>query len=192
MKKIIALTTAIILALTATVQAAEFETWYVGAESGLNLRENPTIDSNVMTVYPKSTELTVIGIDTTGEWWEVWDGSRQGWLKGDYMVDSPDKTTAPKIGECIGTFTITGYTSAPEENGGYSVDCFGEPLEPQIGSIVAVDPNVIPLGINLYIEGIGYRTTHDTGVYGNVIDVLTANRDESDIVTGKRKVYLVE
>ena len=63
-------------------------------------------------------------------------------------------------------------------------------LEPQVGNIVAVDPSVILLNQKIYIEGVGYRMTHDTGVYGNTIDVLTASNAESESVTAYRKVYL--
>lgn len=41
------------------------------------------------------------------------------------------------------------------------------------GRTIAVDPDVIPLGWWVYIEGIGFRRAEDTGraVKGNIIDV---------------------
>lgn len=194
----------IIITLTAVCAsfasaAAEFETWYVGAMSGLNLRAEPTTDSDVITTYSPHTPLSIIGTDGD-KWWQVYDGTNQGWVYSDYMVGSSDEmastytssTNTGDIGDCLGTFWVTGYTAAPEENGGGTVDCFGQPLESQIGDIVAVDPNVIPLNTTIYIEGVGYRKTHDTGVYGSVIDVLTSCNDESYSVTGHRKVYIVD
>ena len=195
MKKIVTMI-AIIMIISVAASASAVETWYVGAMSGLNLRSKPNTNSSVITVYPRGTELTVIGTDG-GEWWEVYDGTRQGWVHSRYMVHNPDETSAPTvaggtIGDCLGAFWVTGYTPAPEENGGGTVDCFGQPLEPQIGEIVAVDKNVIPLGSKLYIEGIGYRIAHDTGVCGSVIDVLTSNDGESRNITAYRNVYVVE
>ncbi len=193
MKKVMAVISGLMIMLSATANAAEFETWYAGAESGLNLRSEPNADSAVITVYPHGTELSVIGTDG-GKWWQVWDGINQGWVSSEYMVDSADKYAEPQpqIGEYLGVFRVTGYTPDPAENGGGTVDCFGVPLELEIGDIVAVDASVIPLNTWLYIEGVGYRKTHDTGVYGRVIDVLTASNYESDMITADRNVYIVE
>ena len=197
--------TAAALSMSFTASAADFETWYVNARSGLNLRAEPTTRSSVITAYPKHTELQVIGTNG-GKWWQVYDGTRQGWVYSEYMSESTDETKTKSetksktkakasensgdIGDCI----VTGYTSSPSENGGYSVDCFGQALEPQIGEIIAVDPNVIPLGSTVYIEGVGYRTAHDTGgaIKGNRIDVLTGSNGESYAVTGDKKVYMVK
>ena len=76
--------TGIILMLTAICAsfvsaAADFETWYVGAANGLNLRSGPGADSSVITTYPHGTGLSIIGTDG-GEWWEVYDGEHQGWV----------------------------------------------------------------------------------------------------------------
>lgn len=167
--------------------AAEWETWYVGCD-GLNLRTEATTDSDIITVYPHGTELSVIGTDG-GSWWEVYDGERQGWVHKDYMVDAPDKYA---LGEYIGVFYITGYTPNPAENDGYTTTYLGDDLRSNVGNIVAVDPSVIPLNRTLYIEGIGYRRTRDTGVRGRVIDVLTGSDAESYAITANRKVWLVE
>ena len=193
MKKVIAIISGLMIMLSATANAAEFETWYTVAESGLNLRSEPNTDSAVITVYPYGTELSVIGTDG-GKWWQVWDGTNQGWVSSKYMVDSADKYTdpQPQTGDYLGVFRVTGYTSDPAENGGGTVDCFGVSLDSEIGEIVAVDPNVIPLNTWLYIDGIGYRKTHDTGVRGRVIDVLTSSNYESSMITADRNVYIAE
>lgn len=73
-------------------------------------------------------------------------------------------------GECLGEFEITAY--------GYS-EGYGENYQTATGAepvpyyTVAVDPDIIPLGTVLYIDGIGEVKAQDTGgaVKGNVIDL---------------------
>lgn len=47
--------------------------------------------------------------------------------------------------------------------------------------VVAVDPDVIPLGTKLYIEGYGYAVAGDTGgdIQGRRIDVFMSDREEA-------------
>jgi len=47
--------------------------------------------------------------------------------------------------------------------------------------VIAVDPNVIPLGSKVYVEGYGYATAADTGgaIKGNKIDVHMATNQEA-------------
>ena len=61
--------------------------------------------------------------------------------------------------------------------------------------LVAVDPNVIPLGTRLYFEGYGYAIADDTGGYikGNRIDLAFENRREA-LLFGRRMipVYILD
>ncbi|GAB3048450.1 3D domain-containing protein [Virgibacillus ainsalahensis] len=47
--------------------------------------------------------------------------------------------------------------------------------------VIAVDPNVIPLGTEVYVEGYGYAVAADTGgaINGNKIDVHVPTKDEA-------------
>jgi N-acetylmuramoyl-L-alanine amidase len=47
--------------------------------------------------------------------------------------------------------------------------------------VIAVDPDVIPLGSKVYVEGFGYATAEDTGsaINGNRIDIFIPKREEA-------------
>ena len=70
-----------------------------------------------------------------------------------------------------------GYTTATGARAGYG--------------IVAVDPNVIPLGTRMYIPGYGYGVAADTGgaIKGNKIDVCFDTLDEA-LTWGRRTVTI--
>lgn len=77
-------------------------------------------------------------------------------------------------------YTFTGYQTATGVN-------------PREG-IIAVDPRVIPLGSQVYVEGYGYAIAADTGglIKGNIIDVFFPNLQRC-INWGRRpaKVYIL-
>lgn len=81
--------------------------------------------------------------------------------------------------EYIGKFTITRYCGCQLCNGRWHKYPAknGEPL--QEGYTIAVDPDVIPLGTWVYIDGIGYRKACDTGsaIKGNKIDVYVDDHE---------------
>lgn len=74
------------------------------------------------------------------------------------------------------TMTATAYSTSASENGGYTVSAMGNPLG---YGIVAVDPNVIPLGSTVYVTAAdgswtyGVASAEDTGgaIKGNKIDL---------------------
>lgn len=77
-------------------------------------------------------------------------------------------------------YTYTGYRTATGHN-------------PEVG-MVAVDPSVIPLGTNLYIEGYGYANAADTGgaIKGDKVDLFMEEYSQC-MGWGRRtvKVYIL-
>ncbi|ABR46375.1 3D domain protein [Alkaliphilus metalliredigens QYMF] len=102
------------------------------------------------------------------------------------------------------TMTATAYDAGYESTGKrpgdqyYGVTRSGTQVRP---GVVAVDPNVIPLGTKLYIESTdgtgnyGYASAEDTGgaIKGNKIDLYYESRSEA-LRFGRRtvKVYVLE
>lgn len=78
------------------------------------------------------------------------------------------------------TMVATGYTAAPEENWPYAgaPSYIGLPLA---RGIVAVDPDVIPMGTKLYVEGYGEAIAADQGgaINGNRIDLFFDSKHEA-------------
>ena len=93
----------------------------------------------------------------------------------------------------LGDFYCTGYTTSPEENGGYNTTYDGRLLSEVVHEAIAVDPSVIPIGKVVYIDGIGYRTARDIGgaIKGNRIDILVNTTNETYQCTGNYKVYIL-
>ncbi|EOD00284.1 3D domain-containing protein [Caldisalinibacter kiritimatiensis] len=100
--------------------------------------------------------------------------------------------------------TATAYDLSYQSTGkrpgdpGYGITATGTKARP---GVVAVDPNVIPLGTKLYIESLdsredyGFAVAEDTGgaVKGNRIDLFFADHQEA-LKFGRRrvKVYILE
>ncbi|QAY67471.1 3D domain-containing protein [Paenibacillus protaetiae] len=92
--------------------------------------------------------------------------------------------------------TLTAYTadaaSTGKEEGHPSFGITASGTKVTEGRTIAVDPDVIPLGWWVYIEGIGFRRAEDTGsaVNGNKIDVYF-NSSSYAKKFGRKKGYTV-
>ncbi len=94
--------------------------------------------------------------------------------------------------------SASAYTAGPESTGknpgdaGYGITATGAIAQK---GIVAVDPNVIPLGSKVYIEGYGVATAADTGgaIKGNKIDLCFDSLSDA-LNFGRRSVdvYLLK
>jgi 3D (Asp-Asp-Asp) domain-containing protein len=92
----------------------------------------------------------------------------------------------------LGEFKLTAYCSCEECCGEYAinreVDDFGNELVLgatgtllEAGYSIAVDPNVIPYGTKVYIDGMGEYKAQDCGgaIKGNEIDIYLSNHEDA-------------
>ncbi|MCS1352039.1 3D domain-containing protein [Mechercharimyces sp. CAU 1602] len=100
-------------------------------------------------------------------------------------------------GDAVGEFTLTAYTAGPESTGkkagdpGYGITSSG--AKAVEGITVAVDPQVIPIGSRVYIDGLGYFVAQDTGsaIQGKRIDIFMEDVSEARQF-GVKKGFKVE
>lgn len=95
----------------------------------------------------------------------------------------------PQAGKEL-TVTATAYTAYCEGCSGttaYGIDLRANPNM----KVIAVDPNVIPLGTKVWVEGYGYAIAGDTGgaIKGNKIDVFIPSREQA-MQWGRRTVKI--
>jgi len=87
----------------------------------------------------------------------------------------------------VGEFDATAYTLDCGNGDGYTATM----TIPRKG-VIAVDPKVIPLGTEVYIDGLGWYRAEDTGglIKGKRIDIYMDDI-ESALEWGRRKVKLM-
>ena len=126
------------------------------------------------------TMSMAISLDNTGD-----DPTRVLPLQEPTVVEPAEEPPVSNGMEVLGEFTLTAYCSCAEVCcGKYGIDRpldeNGEPIVytasgavAEAGVTVAVDPDVIPLGTDIYIVGLGWYKAQDTGslVIGKVIDI---------------------
>jgi 3D (Asp-Asp-Asp) domain-containing protein len=96
------------------------------------------------------------------------------------VVVMPAVGDVPKGVANIGDFRVTCYSGGTRTASGERIG-----LE-----TVAVDPLVIPLRSRIYIDGVGWRTALDTGVYGKSLDIwMPTNADCSKWGAKMRAVF---
>ena len=118
-------------------------------------------------------------------------------VKVDEMRDSVTNVMEGNLsgaeGWVVRRFRLTGY--APFDNkSGMCHD--GDPTAtasgsyPKAGRTIAVDPKVIPLGTQVWVEGHGWMVAEDTGglIKGDRIDIMVDTYEETLEVTGEALV----
>lgn len=103
--------------------------------------------------------------------------------EGTVSTQPAPEASAPVAQEEVGkeiTVTATAYTASCEGCSGVTstgIDLNANPDQ----KVISVDPNVIPLGSKVYVEGYGNAIAGDTGgsIKGNKIDVFIPTKEEA-------------
>ncbi|MCF0147872.1 MAG: hypothetical protein HUJ77_05680 [Clostridium sp.] len=102
--------------------------------------------------------------------------------------DSSESSNAGSVGNSLSTFSVTAtaYTG-----GSFTAMGLKPTRDPNGLSTISVDPNVIPLGTKVYVDGYGYAIASDTGgaIKGNKID-LYMNSVQDCFAFGRRTVTI--
>ena len=122
--------------------AAAVLTAWVSAQSGLNIRAEPSQDAQVVAVLPFGTEVQ-------GKYQGDWFETSEGFLSARWLTDEDPMENFTQMGQWrITAYYETGYATA---SGVY----------PEIGTTLA--HNSLPFGTQIYIEGLGFWTVQDRG-----------------------------
>ena len=157
-----------------------------------SMRGMPGESDNLLASLPAGTSVMLLG-EKDGYAMVQYDGM-VGYVLGDDLMNSVEY--ARMNGEAV-LFTITSYCSCRICCGAYSPEVTGRPAhtatgtEPMEGRTIAVDPNVIPYGSHVVIEGMGTYIAEDCGggIKGNHIDVYFESHEDA-IKFGRRQLYV--
>jgi 3D (Asp-Asp-Asp) domain-containing protein len=97
-----------------------------------------------------------------------------------YQDDGKEMLVSVAPAEYLGEFKLTAYCDCEICNGKWVGQPTASGTELTVGRTIAVDPDVIPLGSTVYINGLDY-IAEDTGsaIKGKRIDVLFSTHEEA-------------
>jgi 3D (Asp-Asp-Asp) domain-containing protein len=104
----------------------------------------------------------------------------------------PMPSRSKPSGNVVSEFYVSATAYTAYCNGCSGITATGINLRANPSSrVIAVDPNVIPLGSKVWVEGYGYAIAGDTGgaIKGNKIDVFTPTKSEA-FKWGRRTVRI--
>ncbi len=163
---------------------------FVGQYKVLDWGEDGLLHREYRLVYEDGQE---VGRELVTEWEQP--ARDQLIAQGTKVANIVETPSGPlRYSEALDVYT-TWYSPADAgtspDSPWYGITATGVPVH---RGIVAVDPNVIPLGTRLYIPGYGEATAADTGsgVIGYHIDVGFADYEIPDWRSGWATVYILE
>lgn len=161
-----------------------FHTLYTSTD--LNIRTEPNANSDIHTAVKVNTELQVFDNFDENGWKKVKYNDKELYVNGKYLSDKPveikkkpvqKQTSSTKSNvksssnRLIGKFKITHYAE-------HNTTATG--ATPRVGRTIAVDPNVIPYGSRVIINGHTYIAEDCGGaIKGNKIDIFVSSESEA-------------
>ncbi|MFD0049552.1 LysM peptidoglycan-binding domain-containing protein [Actinomycetes bacterium NPDC127524] len=107
-------------------------------------------------------------------------------------ASSNEKSDAPAQKQFAKELTVasTGYTASCKGCSGVTATGVDLKANPE-AKVIAVDPSVIPLGSQVYVEGYGYATAEDIGggIKGNEIDIFFP-KEQDALNWGRKQVQV--
>ncbi|MDO4343647.1 MAG: 3D domain-containing protein [Eubacteriales bacterium] len=143
----------------------------------LTVRELPGTEYAEVGKLSQYTKVHIIAVCDNG-WSKVqMESGQTGYVSNDYISDVVP-AGAENIGESLGVFTITYYCACEICCGWWSGGPTASGAYPVADWTVAADPDVLPLGTRIYINGHEY-CVEDTGsgVEGAHIDIYVTDHD---------------
>lgn len=166
-------------------------TQYVTAEIGLNVRRQPTTDSQIVGTYNYGDEVQVLSVTEEDEDWTAvyYEGDLKGvfYVHNDYISETKPEPIQQSIieedtlydnevsydgnGDYLGTLRLTAY----EHDGSLCADGT-YPSE-----YWTCASNELPFGTIVEIAGLGTWEVHDTGAFGyGALDLFLGDPDVCD------------
>lgn len=116
-------------------------------------------------------------------------------VKVDRKEPTPSRGGTSQGKRSLGTFQATAYCACTKCCGPNAKGITASGTQVTAGRTIATDPNVIPTGTRVYVEGYGERVAEDTGsaVKGNIIDLFFNSHSEA-LEFGRRqvRVYIID
>ena len=143
----------------------------------LAVRRLPGTEYDEIAKLAQYAKIHVIGVCSNG-WSRVqMEDGQIGYVCGEFLSDIVP-LGAENIGESLGVFTVTYYCACEVCCGWWSGGPTASGAYPVADWTVAADPEVLPMGTRIYINGHEY-CVEDTGsgVEGNHVDIYVTDHD---------------
>lgn len=177
---------------------------YVTANSGLNIREAETTESNIIKALPKGTKVEITSTDNP-EWYAIKYDDIEGYMYSEWLDEekpvvttsvqaNDNKTTVQSKGRLYGTCSISHYCNCSTCSGSYGNTTASGAI-PSVNRTVAMGRNV-PFGTKIRIgnDPTVYTVEDRGGAIGrNNVDVFVGSHSEA-MNKGRYSapVYIVE
>lgn len=176
---------------------------YVTANSGLNIREAETTESNIIKALPKGTKVEITSTDNP-EWYAIKYDDIEGYMYSEWLneekpvvaisAQARNNNVTPSKGRLYGTCSISHYCNCSTCSGSYGNTTASGAI-PSVNRTVAMGRNV-PFGTKIRIgnDPTVYTVEDRGGAIGrNNVDVFVGSHSEA-MNRGRYSapVYIVE